>query len=75
MPRVTRVRDLRKAIEGLPDDAIVVTPAFDHSYSEASVSAGTALYDKKTCVFSEDHGEEMTPEAEYGKRIPVLIVS
>lgn len=67
------VGQLRKLIEGMPDGAKVLAPTRDHSYAEPRASRGTALYDRKA-GWTEDHGEESTPEAEYGKRLDVLIV-
>lgn len=69
-----RIKQLKELIANMPDDAYIVTPGEDHSYREASVEAGTALK-AKDGSWSEDYGEESTPEAEYGKRLPVLIVS
>lgn len=67
------VAQLRELLKELPDNARVVTGAPDHSYREARCEAGTALYDRRS-GWSEDYGEEQTPEAEFGKRLPVLIV-
>lgn len=70
----TNVKDLRRIIEGLPDDTVLVVPASDHSFHEVGVCPGTALFDRKSLMWTQDCGEELTPEAEYGKRVNVLII-
>lgn len=67
-------RELLKILSKVPDDAVVVVPSEDHSYRLAEVSRDTALYDRKSRTFSEDFGEDVTPEADYGTRVPVLVV-
>lgn len=67
------VRQLKELIEGLSDDAPVIIPGGDHSYRPAHAIKDTALFDPKA-GWTEDHGEEMTPEAEFGSRLTVLIV-
>lgn len=68
-----KVGDLRKLIEGVPDDACVVVPAPDHSYREAHCQLTTGLRAGRS-EWTEDHGELVTPEAEYGKRLPILLI-
>lgn len=70
---VTQVAHLKKLLADVPDNAWLVVPASDHTYQRAEVEIGTALYDLNTQILSEDYGEETTPEAEYGKRIPVVL--
>lgn len=67
------VGQLKKLLAELPDNTPVLVPAPDHSYRDR-VSAGaiTALYAVEG--WSEDHGEDVTPEAEYGKRYTVFVV-
>jgi len=72
--KLLTVAHLRKLIENLPDDTRVLRPARDHSYEPASGSTGTALYDAESRIWTEDYGEDSTPEAEYGKRHKVLII-
>jgi len=59
-------------VSKMPDNALIVVPSSDHSYREAHIEESTALFDGKG--FTEDYGEDVTPEAEYGKRIPVIVV-
>lgn len=61
-------------LESAPEDALVVIPACDHSYREARCQLATGLIDDDTGQWTEDHGEEVTPEAEYGTRLPILLV-
>lgn len=68
------VRKLREIINGLPDDAQLVVPSSDHSYRFAKAIPSTALYDSELRLLTEDHGEDQTPEADYGKRIQVLVI-
>lgn len=53
--------------------AIVVIPSMDHKYRDAYAIAGSVLKDEYG-EYNEDHGEQFTPEAEYGKRIPAVII-
>jgi len=68
------VKKLRDLLEGLPDDAPVIQSASDHSYRRVTFTPHTALYDAATDAWTEDYGEDETPEEEYGKRIEVVIV-
>lgn len=68
-----KVKDLKALIENAPDDAIVVMSGHDHEYRECSCMMTTALKEGKYS-WTEDFGEEKTPEAQYGKRLPVLLV-
>jgi hypothetical protein len=67
------VKDLRKLIAKAPDNAAVVIASDDHGYSFARPELTTAMHDGSE--MSEDFGEDMTPEGEYGKRIPVLLIA
>lgn len=69
-----KVRDLLKVLYGADLDAVVLTPTHDHGYCEAAVSIGSALEEARG-VWTEDHGEEVTPEAQYGRRVPAVIVT
>lgn len=71
--RPLRVRELKSLLEGVPEDALVVTPSFDHSYRDVEAGEATALA-SHVGSYTEDHGEDITPEAEYGKRIKVFVV-
>lgn len=64
---------LRDLVAKAPDDALLVVPGSDHSYRLASIELTTALQERPR-QFTEDHGEDITPEAEYGKRVPILLV-
>ncbi len=68
------IKKLKEEIADLSDDALIIAPSGDHSFRVVQACAATALYDAKLRCWSEDHGEEITPEAEYGKRIDVLII-
>lgn len=67
------VGELRAIIEGMPDNAPLLMPGSDHSYSPASVSSGSARF-KKRQGWTEDHGEDATPTEQYGEARLVLIV-
>jgi hypothetical protein len=67
------VRDLKKLLENAPDDALVMVPGHDHSYREAHCELTTGLKEGRN-QWTEDYGEETTPEAEYGKRLPILLI-
>lgn len=68
-----KVRDLKKLLETAPDDAPVMVPEQDHGYREAHCQLTTGLMAGRN-QWTEDYGEETTPEAEYGKRLPILLV-
>ena len=72
--RLMTVGHLRKLIEKLPDETRVLQPASDHSYGPVIGEVGTALLDPESRTWTEDFGEDMTPESEYGKRFDVLIL-
>jgi hypothetical protein len=57
-----------------PREAILVTPGSDHSYRLAEADSTTALQEGRN-EYTEDFGEEDTPEAEYSKRVPVIVFS
>ena len=66
-------KELREILATVPDDTPILMPAPDHSYGETSAEVGTALLDEG--VWTEDYGEETTPESEYGKRLQVIIIN
>ena len=66
------VGDLRKLIRDVPDAAPVLCPGRDHSYREAAAGVTTALCHGHE--WTEDYGEESTPEADYGKRVLVVVI-
>ena len=69
--RITKSR-LLDILRDAPDGAVLVVPGHDHSYQEAGVEVTTGLRGRHG--WSEGHGEDLTPEAEYGKRLPVILV-
>lgn len=68
------VGQLKKLIADLPDDVKVVVPFEDHNYREPRAEVTTALHHRRD-GWTEDHGEEYTPERQYGKRQKVVLVS
>ena len=73
MNAIKTVAQLRKILAELPDNAPVLLSYGDHSYRQPSAFSGTALLDKKH-GWSEDCGEQFTPESDYGKRVQALII-
>lgn len=67
------VKDLKKLLENAPDDAPVMVPGYDHGYREVHCQMTTGLMEGRN-QWTEDYGEETTPEAKYGKRLPILLV-
>ena len=65
-------KQLRALLQTVPDEALIVTTGTDHSLRSLIPEVTTALQDRR--VLTEDHGEAVTPEAEYGKRVPVLLL-
>lgn len=74
MKRFT-VKELRKIIDGVSDDTVVIISNGDHGYHYAYAEVSTALEENRSYgIFTEDHGEKYTPEAEYGTRVPAVII-
>ena len=69
------VGDLLSMLRKHPRDAVILVPSHDHSYRIAGCEAGTALYDDRTGHWTEDCGEDWTPEEAFGKRVPVIIIT
>jgi len=60
------------------DDTPLLIPGSDHSYRDAEATKTTALREKygyNSYGWTEDYGEDMTPEAEYGKRTDVIVLT
>ena len=60
-------------LENVPDESVVLVPNFDHGYNVAGVQQTTVLHGGRA-TYTEDHGEALTPEAEYGKRVNAVVV-
>lgn len=67
------VGELKKTLENVPDDVPVLTSGRDHSYREVSALVGSALLEDGG-TWTEDYGEEMTPEADFGRRLQAVII-
>lgn len=77
MPRgKMSVGELKAAIKDIPDDWPVLVPFADHQYRHiGSASPITALRNHNVVGgWIEDHGEDVTPEAENGKRYDALFL-
>jgi hypothetical protein len=71
--KAVKAKQLREWLAKVPDDAILLLPAPDHSYRPAKFTKGTVLVTDAGYI-SEDHGE-LTPEGpEYGFRREAVIV-
>lgn len=68
------VKKLIEIADKLPPKALVVVPGYDHSYRGAIAHQLTALRSSDG-QYSEDFGEDMTPEKYYGDRVLVLLIS
>jgi len=66
------VGQLKQLIQDLDDSTVVLVPFEDHGYRECHIRVGTALKDGRN--WTEDHGEDLTPEADHGKRTTVLLI-
>lgn len=74
MARPLTVGQLRKQMEDMADNTLVVRQGHDHDFRPTAAHETTALYDRESDTLTQDHGEDSTPEAEYGKRIAVLLI-
>ena len=74
MKRFT-VKDLRNLISSYPDEAVVLISSDDHNYRFAYAELSTALEENYAYgEYTEDHGETYTPESQFGKRVPAVII-
>lgn len=71
--KVLKVSALKALLATAPADAIIVIPSMDHVYKTATAEVTTALHDGED--FSEDFGEDLTPESHYGKRVNVVLIA
>jgi hypothetical protein len=67
------VKRLKKLIENLPDDTLIVTNGRDHSYRSVSAQSDWIGYDVALGTFSEWHGKEHASEDE--QRVKALIIN
>lgn len=70
------VRQLKEQLAGVPDEALVVTSAHDHSYRLASVDSTKALafYENRSITLAEDSGQETGLNSQ-PRKVPVLVFS
>lgn len=74
--RQLTVKKLRSILSEAQEDAVVLISNNDHGYRYVYAEIGTALAENLNYgEFTEDHGEQYTPEAEFGKRVPAVIIS
>jgi hypothetical protein len=64
---------LRKLLNNVPDETPIVVPSADHGYLPSTCIVTTALHEERN-KWTEDHGEQVTPEAQYGKRVKVIVI-
>lgn len=64
------VRDLRKLLEGVPDDYLVLVPGGDHSFSLADVVVGSAEREGK-----REYTENVFDDPVGGNIVGAVIVS
>lgn len=68
-----KAKDLIELLKTVPPDALIVRSVSDHDYQPVSAEVSTAL-DQGDDVLTEDYGEDITPESEYGKRINIVLI-
>ena len=66
------VGELKELIRTVANDVQVVVPIGDHDYGSAYAAVTTGLQGDHR--WTEDYGEDVTPESEHGKRVPVVVV-
>ena len=66
------VGKLKQLIENVPDNVSVLIPGNNHDYYSAYGELTTAL--KSDREWTEDYGEEKTPESEWGTCTLVLVI-
>lgn len=72
--RIQTAGQLKKLLKDVPDDIPVIGHESDHTYFPATVELTTAL-DEGHGSWGQDFGQEHTPEPEFGKRVPVLLIT
>lgn len=65
------IGDLRKYIEGMPDEFEILKPGFDHSFDKAEIKLQSVRF-KKGMGFTEDWGDDY--EKEYGPSQEAVVV-
>ena len=68
------VGQLRKLLEGLPDDRRVLVPSHDHSYRDCQAERCFARYEGHNNWGEDFGGTKEFPEDEFGIRMPVIVV-
>lgn len=71
-----KVKDVIKELSQADPEAYVVIHAPDHSYASVNFNGSrkeTGLFSRST-GWTEDYGEDITPEADYGKRLPIVVI-
>lgn len=64
----------RQLTANLPDTTFVFVSAGDHDLRVGTAEVGTALANFKEHAYTQDFGEDKTPEADFGKRIQAVII-
>lgn len=67
------VKELKVLMANVPDEAVIVMPAYDHNYRVPRVFESSALFCSESGIWSQDYGDDVMPEEEFGKRVPVLV--
>lgn len=74
--RQLTVKKLMKFLSEFEEDAVVLIPSDEHMYRYPYLQYTTALEENSSYgIYTEDHGEEFTPESEYGKRVSAVVIS
>jgi hypothetical protein len=71
------VKELKALITDLPDDTPVLVAGSDHEYGDDTIRVGTVMktvYGPSRTCWAEDYGEDLTPEAQWGKRTQALLI-
>lgn len=65
---------LKELLAGVTDDTPILKPSSDHGFVPVSGTVESVLHDEKMDYWTEDHGEELTPERQYGKRTRAIVL-
>lgn len=68
------VKQLKKYLQTLDDDAVLVRDRGDHSFVPINLTYHSVLQDTKFS-YTEDYGEDMTPIRDYIARVNALVIS
>ena len=72
--KTLKAKDLIALLQKAPPNSIVVCSGPDHSYRPLKAEITTAMHEGDG-RYSEDFGQEITPDPEHGNRVDVILIA